>query len=158
MLRRRTADPARERRGASMVEFALLLPFILFLALFAVDLGRVVVMTGAVNDAAYTAARAGAQSGQPGHDNSGIARDALDRALHDHPLLDPDNFVSFSVTPTVCRATGQDRYVDTQMRYDVNLLTPGLGDLIGVTVDRQGENDGTWQLTGRATALCEVVR
>ena len=54
---------ARGARGATMMEFVLILPVLLFVTLFTIDMGNVILTNGAMQDAAYAAARSGAQVG-----------------------------------------------------------------------------------------------
>ena len=53
----------RVRRGAQMLEFAMLLPIFMFLIVFTFDMGRLVLTTVALNDVTQQAARSGAQVG-----------------------------------------------------------------------------------------------
>ncbi len=53
------ADNTTERRGQSLVEFAIALPALLFLTLMILDLGRVVYYSSAIHNAAREGARWG---------------------------------------------------------------------------------------------------
>ena len=68
---RRVATPRRARRsGAVLLEFAVVLPFLLFFMLFMVDVGRMIYTANAVQEAAYVAARQAAVWGAAGQSSS----------------------------------------------------------------------------------------
>lgn len=63
MMRRRSRP---RRRAAVLLEFAVVLPFLLFFMLFMVDVGRMIYTANAVQEAAYVAARQSAVWGAAG--------------------------------------------------------------------------------------------
>ena len=47
------AGLSRVRRASTMIEFALILPMFMFLLLFSMDMGHLVLMKGAMEDATF---------------------------------------------------------------------------------------------------------
>jgi Flp pilus assembly protein TadG len=70
------------RRGAAVVEFAILLPFLVFLVLGALEFGRALMVVEALNDAARRGCRSGVQGSAT---TASITQDAKD-SITDTPL------------------------------------------------------------------------
>lgn len=151
--------PNRRRRGRATVllEFMMILPLFMFMTLFAVDMGRMILVAGAMNDAAYVSARAGAQRGYAGDPQNGPARNAFNRAVDAIPGTSSGADADFTIVRGTCNTANS--YIVVEVTQDVDFITPGLGLLLGI-VDRS-ERPGlgpTWQLYSRGAVLCEVVR
>jgi Flp pilus assembly protein TadG len=133
-----------------LIEFVFILPLFLFLVLFSVDMGRMMVAYGVLSDATYVAARAGAQAGSPAPVTA-----AFNQAITATPVrAGPSRIVSVTGT---CRQANPDRFITVTASQDVAFITPGLGQLLAV-FDGQGADTGPWSLTARGSVLCEVVR
>ena len=125
MIRNRTA-----RKGAQVVEFAILLPFFAFLFVIAVDWARIFYYSIAVtncarNGAFYMSQQQSAKTTSSPYTDSGYvnlyvnsANPVTAAALADAPDLTP--------TPTVTSATGSDTYgayVEVTVSYPFQTLT-----------------------------------
>ncbi|MGZ4639143.1 MAG: TadE family protein [Actinomycetes bacterium] len=158
----------RPGRAATMIEFALVLPIFLFLMLLTVDMGLLMLTSGAMNDTAFSAARAGAEAGGAGlehgalacpvdgHCQSGISYDTAEEGLAQMPL-GPSSYAYDHSTFTVesgalCTAGGPDTFVTVKMHYRVHTFTPGLSALLGIN------GDSDWPLTATGVARCETYR
>lgn len=166
------------RRGATMLEFVLIVPLLMFTILFTVDMGRVILVNGGMHDAAYSAARAGAQVGGGGlHYQSGknvcqngtvcaegsgaVARRAFNSAASTLPGAQLSELAPTVriTTGSVCSANpvhAGNAYVTVQATYSTKLLTPGLAQALSIT---GGDiQSGRWQSEVVAVARCEIVR
>jgi Flp pilus assembly protein TadG len=143
----------RWRRGAQMLEFAMLLPIFVLLIVFTFDMGRLVLTTVALQDAVQTAARAGAQVG--GADIGGLrsSERAFQETVAAAPALDPAKVLSTS-TPNGARCTiaGSSRFVAYSAEYDFSFLTPGLYQLVSAAMP------GDFSIAATGVSRCEVVR
>lgn len=173
-LSRKLPTGSRARRAVAMIEFALVLPMFLFLIVFTIDMGHLILMSGSVQDATHTAARVGAQLGGAGvntNSGGGIAcgngsrncnSDAY-RALTDTvaqiPTADTLGQLEHMEIATGSRCTtgGADDHVTLRVRYSTRLVTPGLSALLSF-VSGKPENYESWNLNATAVARCEVVR
>ena len=100
--RHRPRDPATSRRGAAVVEFALLAPLLMTVFLGMVEMSRVMMVEQVLNNAAREGARTSVLAGSTTSDvrtevshymtNSGV------------PLTDPTNQISVSPDPTSATA------------------------------------------------------
>jgi Flp pilus assembly protein TadG len=152
--------PARgnlRRRGAAMLEFAIVLPVMLFLLLFTLDVGRTLLVQSVVQDSAFAAARAAAQIGETSGAESVFSSSlALMPAAIDTEVLRISSGTgragasAQSAGQTECSIERPYVYVYAQVR--VPLFTPGLGALIGAA-----RQEG-WTLSASAVARCEVAR
>jgi Flp pilus assembly protein TadG len=107
------------RRGAAAVEFAILLPFLAFILVVAVDFSRVYYDTQILNTCARNGALYGCNDPATAADTTGIQN----AALADASNLTP--------TPTVTSTTGTDAagpYVEVTVSYTFTTLTnyPGI--------------------------------
>lgn len=140
------------RRGAEMLEFAILFPFFLFMILFTIDMGHVVLVTGQVQDAGASAARYGAQLGGAGTRSQTVFTDTIDRT----PGLQASKSSMTVESGSICARTGPNTFVALRATYDVPLIAPGLGALLNLTVGNDGPS-GTWRTTANAVSRCEIV-
>lgn len=151
----------RGRRGAQLIEFAITLPLFLMMLLFALDMGRIVFLSGVLHDAAFTSARAGAQVGGGVTNVTGVQSNTSQVAFEEAMEAIPGNSVSeFKpvqvVTGQTCsRQTGhKDNYVTVNVSHDVDFITPGLNSLLNIF---QGQGN-SWELDAVGVARCEVTR
>lgn len=152
------ADPTRMRRGAQMLEFALMLPIVLFMLTFMLDMGHMILLSGALQDSVGVAARAGAQVGGAGANETGPSRRALDQALNDAPGLDADGLSRYIIdSGSRCATTGDDRYITIDVRYPVAFITPGITSLLGIIDGERRGPEGAWTLGATAVSRCEIV-
>ena len=154
-----TAVRRRRRRATVLLEFMLILPLFLFMTVFAVDMGRMILISGALNDAAYVSARAGAQRGDAGNVENGPARNAFDRAAQMIPGANMTENAEFRIVQGRC--TDANSYVVIEVVQQVDFITPGLGRLLGLMARDPGAVPDTstgWALRSRGAVLCEVVR
>lgn len=143
-----------KKRGSGLLEFALVLPLFLMLVCFVVDMGRMTFYSAVVHDAAFSAARAGAQVGTAGSASSGASRTAFNNAVDSAIPGGSSSIQNFVITSGApCAATGTDAYVTVKGSVNVSLVTPGLYALLNVT-----SSNSTWALNASSAARCEVVR
>lgn len=169
----------RRRRGATMMEFVLILPVLLFVTLFTIDMGNVILTNGAMQDAAYSAARSGAQLGGGGLDpatgkitcalntqcRNGVAYDSFASTMQYVPGHSNQVFTEPRMTLVAgakCSAgnyqtsSTPNNHVIVKVTYKQKMLTPGLTWLMqwtGSSVD-----SGVWNMSVTAVSRCEVVR
>lgn len=139
----------RRRRGAVLIEFVLILPLFLFLCMFSIDMGRLVIIAGAVNDATYVAARSGAQRGDAFEDDN--AQIAFERARSSIPGASALEAPELVIVQGRC--TSSNSYIVVEAAQEVPLITPGLGRLVGMV-----NQEPTFTVSSQATVLCEIVR
>src|SRR4051794_18573592 len=99
---------ARTRRGTSAVEFAVVLPFLLFMVVVAVDFARVYRNAQVIMSAARTGALYGCDSPAGAADTAGIQAAALQEAADLTPA------------PTIISATGTDTDGNPYVRVTVS--------------------------------------
>lgn len=156
---RHRSRTSRTRRGVVLLEFVLTLPMFLFMMLFVIDIARVMMVSGAVQDATYRAARAGATYGAASTGDVTPSNDAFEQALDELPGGSAADITSFTIMRgEVC--TASEPYVEIQVAYSVEMVTPGLGALLNIAGgDGDGlfPSDSRYQLTSTAIARCEVA-
>ena len=119
----------RDERGASAVEFALLLPVLLLLVLGIVEFGRGFQVSGTLSAAAREGVRVMALQNDPA-----AARTAVRGAA---PTLDPAlTNAQITVTPAACPTTTGATPVN--VRVTVEYPMPFLTDFFGASVDLTG--------------------
>jgi Flp pilus assembly protein TadG len=165
----------RKRLGTAMLEFALILPIFMFMMVFVLDMGHLVLMSGAIQDATFSAARTGAQLGGGGVDGSsggaivctngaacqsGSTWQTLNQTAQQIPGYGSLGELKRMtvVKGARCAATGSDTHVVVRSEYSTELLTPGLGGLLSLFSGKSNNLDGDWTLTATAVARCEIVR
>lgn len=157
-LARNARVTSRRRRGAQMLEFAIVLPIVLFMLTFMLDMGRMVLISGVLQDATQVAARSGAQVGGAGSPTTGPAREALDQSLDDYPGVEAETTHSFVIeSGERCRTTGTNRHVAIQVNYPVDFITPGLTMFLNMMDGEDRAPEGAWLLRATAVSRCEIV-
>lgn len=166
---------ARRSRAATMIEFAFVLPIFTFLMLFVVDMGHIVLVSSAMQDAAFTSARSGAQVGGGGLSPNGsrvcyrdgascrnseaVSYDALMDAAEQIPGYGKLGAVTDMrlMSGAMCANTPMDNHVTVRVDYSTSLVTPGLQTMLNLFSGKGGKTpDGNWQLHAIATSRCEV--
>lgn len=160
----------RRRRGGILLEFVLSVPFALLLVLLTIDVGRLILVNTALQDAVAVSARTGARQGIVGANPAGAgipclgpqvmfgtnpSYDAFCEAARNIPGA---TVVGFQINrPTgsqgasrVCTQPSQI-YVEVEARAQVQLLTPGLKALTNGAVLPDG-------VRAVGVARCEVAR
>lgn len=144
----------RHRRAAVLIEFVMVIPLFLFLAVLAVDAGRWMLLRSELQDATQQAARAGAQVGGA---NKVVGDGQRWSEYTFNQALDAYGFAAAGRTFNVssgasCSSSGIDRYVTVSTSYQVSdPLTPGLTSLLA------GFNMGPITLKATSVALCEIT-
>ena len=151
----------KRRRGGSraavLLEFVLTLPLTLVMTMFIIDAGRVFVVAGAANDAAWRAAKTASARGS--YDQTAI-ENAFYSDMSSSPAgvrVSGDNTKIEDVTakttgvPTACTAT--NRTIKVRATIEVGTLTPGLLTLLGSTSSWDG-----WTVTVLGVGACEKVQ
>lgn len=163
-----------------MLEFAFVLPILMFVLLFIVDMGHLMLMSGAMQDATFSAARTGAQVGGAAIDANGTGRivcggdgangnpcraGSTYRSLLDTAQQIPGYGSLGSmremtvVHGAVCRDDGTNDHVELRTTYRTSLVTPGLGAMLNLmSPGANSSADGEWTLSATAVARCEVIR
>jgi hypothetical protein len=173
VARRRAAGRHGLARAATMIEFAFILPIFMFLLLFSIDMGQVILMSGAMQDATFSAARTGAQLGGAGFDAStgalvcpttgrcsaGSTYASFERTVDQIPFGSQNQVTGMSVlTGARCTASGQDDHGALRVTYSVRLVTPGLNTMLSMMKGGADRPDAPWQMSATAVARCEIVR
>lgn len=169
----------RGRRAVEMLEFALLMPIFLFLVLFSIDMGVVVMQDGIIHDAAFVGARADAQvgGGQYGYQSAysavqdqlkwvpalGSGASNAEICIPGVPGCSPGatQYVPPTVGYSYCSSApgpnGEGTYIEVQLTVPVRLLTPGLNGLL-LLIDPGANGPGNvWSLSATGVARCEIV-
>ena len=150
---------SRRRRAVVLLEFVLTLPMFLFLVLFVIDVGRVMMVSNAMQDSTYRAARAGAVYGAAEAGGFSPSRDAFDQAISELPGASAANIENFRVVRgRTCTVT--DPYVEIDVEYSIEMITPGLGALLQMASSKPSDDpfSGEYEVTSNAIARCEVAR
>lgn len=158
-----------------MIEFAFVLPIFMFLLMFVVDMGNLVLQSGAMQDATFSAARTGAQVGGGGISTAGsgsvvcgdggdCSNGAARANLNATAAQIPGNgklgqIVSMEVVRGN-KCTIDQPNVTLRTTYSTQLVTPGLAGMLRLATGTSGTSaaDGNWTLRATATARCEVIR
>lgn len=141
---------SRRRRGTALLEFVMILPIFVFMILMSVDLGRMMLNYGAVSDASYIAARAGAQYGTASPAGRPGSKAAFANALAGMPGI---NEAEASLRIINGNCGSEVSYIVVEGSYPVKPFTPGLSAMLGVLNGTE-----SFTLKTRAAVLCEVVR
>lgn len=150
-----------------MLEFAMILPVALAIMLFAVDMGRLVLLSTGLHDSTAVAARAGARQGYIGTATNGPVEDAFHEASNVVPGLKDSvtslvinsprsNFTSGGRNGAWC--TQSDIMVKVTARADIQFITPGLGGLLTMMTDNGSDLPGAVNISSTGVARCEVAR
>jgi Flp pilus assembly protein TadG len=145
----------RLRTAQALLEFVILLPFLIFIMVFTVDLGRLIFTGNALQDAVYASARTGAQAGGAcvtACPNSS-AQQTFNHVIAGIPTSSPPAGVTWSVVNgSLCSATGANSNVTVKGTYPINFITPGLGTVL------KGFFNNVPTISAIGTARCEVSR
>jgi hypothetical protein len=171
-----------------MIEFALILPIFMFMIMFTLDMGKMVLMSGAMQDATFSAARTGAQLGGAGLDPTSTSGGQIcnngstcDSSLTYSSLLETaqqipgyggkcsDVAAGSSLgclrdmtieRGAVCADNPDNDHVAIRARYSTTVTTPFLLSLMDMFSDGRDSRvqDGKWTLYATAVARCEVIR
>ena len=156
------------RRGGLMFEFALLLPLIIFLISFTIDMGRLVSLNSTLHDATAVAARAGARQGFAGHIPGGqLCQTKFSSGAYpsyeafcesfrplDGVVLDSIELLTPSpegVDRWCSRISESNLYVTVRASATLNFITPGIETVIKAA-------QGGRSVVSVGVARCEVAR
>lgn len=152
--------PLRRRRdagrGALLLDFALMLPLIVWFLAFVLNISHAVLLQSALQAAVDQAVRAGAQQGGVVVGDEDISQQAFDDGLDQivgdvHPTDEPELQV---LSSPVCGSELVLRGV-----LPAEPLFPGMGFLLFMLdPDEDGERTPDWRLTATSVARCEIVR
>ncbi len=151
-----------------MFEFALLLPIVVFLIGFTVDMGRLVSLSSTLHDSTAVAARAGARQGFAGSIPGGPpcselarygANPSYDAFCEAFRPISGSRLVSVELRSPATDGSGRwcsrnsesNLYVSFRARAHLDYITPGIESVIAVT---RGGRD----LVATGVARCEVAR
>jgi len=154
MLRQRNIS--RHRKGVEMIEFAIVLPALIFMLLFSVDMGRNIFVGGQLQDAASISARDAAQVG--GAAVGSTAYTTFYDALSSIPGVTPSEGTWTVIDGQYCGLpsgntnTSPSEYVVIKVTYPEKTITPGLGAILRFFTGSSP------QLVAVGVARCEVVR
>lgn len=163
----RPHGPTR-RRGGLMFEFALLLPLVMFLIAFTIDMGRLVSLNSTLHDSAAVAARAGARQGFAGHIPGGVlcqtrtspgvnpSYEAFCQAFRPLDGVELRSVELLSPSPDgvdrwCSRSSESNLYVTVRAVAHLNFITPGIENVIAAA---KGGRD----VVAVGVARCEVAR
>jgi Flp pilus assembly protein TadG len=139
-----------------MIEFAMVLPLFLFILLFTVDMGRMVLLQAALQDATQQAARSGAQVGGA-NKNGNKSQTTFNEAVSNAPGMTTSRISEFSVLAgSSCTAFQPN--VTIRTAYQADFVTPGLSTLLGVFTGDERGPEADWTLRATSVARCEVLR
>ena len=128
----------KDRRGQTLVEFALILPIFVLLLLGIVDLGRAVYANNTIQNAAREAVRVAIVD----QNVTVIEAEAIQQAVAlgiDAGDVDV-NFLDSDYTTGVCTTTPEVAcIVEVEVRYAYTAATPVLGNLVG-TINMAGSS------------------
>jgi hypothetical protein len=144
------------RRGSSMLEFALVLPFLLIFMALVLNFSFIAITHASLQIATNNAARVSAQVG--GGDLSlGNAPQVFRESVEGLPGVEASRARVTVVSGRVCAIDGPNRNVQVQTDYEARLMMPGINVFFRMV---GGKDDGAsaLQLSARSVARCEVVR
>jgi hypothetical protein len=177
-LTRRATRRWGHPRGVEFIEFAILLPFMLFFITFAIDMGHLTMLQAALQDGTQQVARGGAQNGgwdflQPAAcpnaaqscTTSSDPWKVMTTSLNETPLAHASNLLSLVsyASPdgttyggpycTGGTSPGANSYIVATATYNASniFLTPGLYTLMGITLDKFN-----WTLHATSVARVDV--
>ena len=164
----RRGKKQRRAKGGLMFEFALLLPLVMLLVAFTIDMGRLVSLSSTLHDATSVSARQGARVGYAGHipggklcvgtPTSGVqpSYEAFCEAFR--PLDGAELLTLDITTPT---ADGVDRWCNSNNKLNLyvtitataklNFITPGIDWIVSAA-------NGGSHVRSVGVARCELAR
>lgn len=150
-----------------MFEFALLVPLVMFLIAFTIDMGRIVSISSTLYDATSVAARAGARVGYSGlMPEKNICKNVISNSAPSYhafceayrPIAGAELITVAVISPLSEDGIGScasnshsNSFVTIRSTAKVDLLTPGLESLL--TAIRKGS-----QISTIAAAKCEISK
>lgn len=154
----------RRTRGAAIVEFAMIVPFLVAFIMVCLDLGHLALTKAVLSEVTFSSAHAGAQAGVPGSPSTGIVHDAFVASVDSAPL-DANRTQIDSVQVSGANGGGSpgqcsdaQPYVDVQSSTYVDLMTPGLAQVFGNLQNNGIFNGSDLLVRAKATARCDVIR
>jgi Flp pilus assembly protein TadG len=157
----------RKNKVSLILEFTLILPFILLLITFSIDMGRTVMTSTGLHDSASIAARAGARQGivgsystaNPCKDNylsMGPVYSAFCQSVNSLPGLTADTFSILTPRSPTCKRnngnpTDPELYITVRATAHVDYITPGLNVLLNTGLGSKSN------VTVTGVAKCEVA-
>lgn len=161
----------KPHKGSIMLEFVLILPLLLLLIVFAVDMGRTVMVSTGLHDSVAISARTGARQGVVGNTrnvNGSVCQDnylaqgyvysSFCQSVTSIPGLDGnvDTFSILSPSSSVCKrspgdVSNADLFVTVKAGAHIDYITPGLYEVIDLFM-----GDGSI-IEAVAVAKCEVA-
>lgn len=156
---RPTSRRAHRRRGGVLFEFVMILPLFLFMMMLVMDGARLLLVSSAMSDATYRAARAGAVAG--GADMGNSSQLAFNQALGEIPGAHAAGGANATVVRgSVC--SNAQPYVEIRSEYQVELLTPMLGGLFELATGQGSSSswldNGYLNMDSVAVARCEIAQ
>lgn len=142
-------------RGGVFIEFLLILPMFLLFVLMCFDMGRMILNKGILQDATYSAARAGAQQGGASS-GTDVSERTFTQAMNTVTLGRGSDLNMVVVTGNVCRISGPDSFVQLDTTYRMPFVTPGIGAVFA-GFGSANVNANGYLLRGSGAARCEVV-
>lgn len=140
------------RRGAILLEFMMVLPMFLLLMVLTVDLGHLMFVYGATEDATYSAARAAAQAGGA---STGQAQTRFNTSIASLPAINA-SASSLNLIDGECRI---DPIIKVEGSVTIKTITPGL-DALFTLVSGKSATTGLngFTVKTQAIVLCEVTQ
>jgi Flp pilus assembly protein TadG len=139
-----------------MLEFVILLPVLVFIMVFTIDIGHIIFLANALQDATYASARTGAQIGGacvascPANSAAQTTFDQVVSGIPGHPPLSTVTWTP--KTGLLCSATGANSEVSIKTSLPITFVTPGMYTLIHSVLGRVPA------LSATGVARCEVSR
>jgi len=128
---RSTLARGRDRRGQSLVEFAVILPIFVLILVGVFDLGRAVYATSTLNNAAREAGRLAIVDQTPAHIKAEAIKQAVALGLNDGDVTITYRDPSTPNDVTSCPVLNIGCVVDVRIDYTFNPATPMIEQLVG---------------------------
>lgn len=122
-------DHMKKKKGQALVEFALMLPIILFLLLGIVDLGRILYAANTINMASQEAVR---------YSGLGYSDDEVKQFAKDKCALSDKDDIKVNIDPETDDTETKRKsgtYVTVKITYTVNYLFPLTNVILGPSYD-----------------------
>jgi Flp pilus assembly protein TadG len=152
----RQSAPRHLRGAQAMLEFVILLPILVFIMVLTIDIGHIIFLANALQDATYASARTGAQVGGAcvaSCPASSAAQTTFDQAVLGIPGHPPLASVTWKPkTGLICKNTVADSEVTIQATYPITFVTPGMFALVHAVIG------AVPALSATGVARCEVSR
>lgn len=152
---------AKLRRGAQLLEVTLVLPPLIVLALFAMDVSRTLLAEAVVEEAAYSALREASLRGDPhaiavGSGGRTVTQHRFEQVLDGAPV--DQQVRSTAVANLVVNGgCGANQYhITAETVFSTPVLTPGLGPIVSYFSNNHGGGSNQWGRYVDASVRCEV--